>query len=418
MTVNRWNGYLRSGRNSALIGLLAFLAAGFAKSGSAQDDHDHDDHDHDEDREYHVPLFPTAGNEYGREGFVRIINHGHDGGEVRIEAIDDTGHEADEVTLTIKEDATVHFNSGDLENGGTDAEKKGLSGSTGAPMGGDWRLKMTTGLDIQVLAYIRHMDGFLTSMTDTAPTAAGRRYRVAVFNPGSNPNQVSHLRLINSGHEDAEVEIVGVDDSGLSPGDTVEVTVGEGRAVTVSAADLEAGGGDFDGALGDGKGKWRLNITSSEQIMVMSLMESTATNQLTNLSTAPGTRFETALEFFRGHISTPVVQSKCVNCHVEGGESAHTPLVFVASSAENHERHNFDEFRDYLEDTDHGDHDHDDDRPADVILDKIQGNRTHGGGEQVPPTSADFGNMERFLAILEDEIAHDEGHGTPPPPSS
>ncbi|MCY3839072.1 MAG: hypothetical protein OXH09_10590, partial [Gammaproteobacteria bacterium] len=349
-----------------------------------------------------------------RQGFVRIINHDDHHGEVHIQAVDDTGHEADEVTLTIEENATVHFNSNDLEDGGTDAEEKGLAGHTGAPMGGDWRLKLTSSLDIEVLAYIRHTDGFLTSMTDTAPAGPGRRYRVAVFNPASNVNQASRLRLINPGHHEAEVEIAGVDDNGISPGSAVVVTVGEGQAVTLSATDLETGGSDFGGALGDGKGKWQLNISSSEPIMVMSLMESTQTNQLTNLSTAPMTEFETAREVFDADISQPIVQTKCINCHVEGGTSDHTPLVFVNSETDHHEEHNFGEFEDYLADSDHGDHDHEDDRPAAVILDKIQGNRSHGGGEQVPADSEDFGSMERFLAILEDEVAaggHDDDSG-------
>ncbi|MDE0177027.1 MAG: hypothetical protein OXP36_00395 [Gammaproteobacteria bacterium] len=405
MPVHTANSRRRFAWSTAWIGLLA----GFATFGWAQDDHDDD---HADDGESHVvPLFPTASDQY-RQGFVRIINHDDHHGEVHIQAVDDTGHEADEVTLTIEENATVHFNSNDLEDGGTDAEEKGLAGRTGPPMGGDWRLELTSSLDIEVLAYIRHTDGFLTSMTDVAPAGSGRRYRVAVFNPGSNANQASRLRLINPGHEEAEVEIVGVDDDGTSPGSTVVVTIGEGLAVTLSAADLEDGGSNFDGALGDGRGKWQLDITSSEPIMVMSLMESTQTNQLTNLSTAPMTEFETAREVFDADISAPVVQSKCINCHVEGGQSDHTPLVFVNSDTDHHEEHNFGQFKDYLADADHGDHDHEDERPAEVILNKIQGlgNPAHGGGEQVPTDSEDFGNMERFLAILEDEVAAGEGH--------
>ena len=405
MIVDTGNTCHRSARDAALIGILTLLVAGFATSGWTQDHHD--------DSEYHVPLFPAAGNEYARQGFVRIINRGHGDGEVHIQAIDDTGHEADEVALTIAENATVHFNSNDLEDGGTAAEEKGLAGRTGPPMGGDWRLVMTSSLDIEVLAYVRHEDGFLTSMTDTTPHS-GRRYRVAVFNPGSNPNQVSHLRLINPGHEEAVVKIDGVDDHGLSPGSTVEVHIGEGRSVVLSAADLEDGGTEFAGAIGNGSGKWQLNVSSSEPIMVMSLMESTRTNQLTNLSTAPMTEFETAREVFDADISQPIVQSKCIMCHVEGGTSGHTPLVFVSSETQGHEGMNFDEFKDYLADAEHGDHDHDDDRPAGVILNKIQGNLNHGGGTQVPADSGDFQNMERFLAILEDEVAdggddHDDG---------
>lgn len=399
MIVDTANRRGRSARSTAFIGLLTFFVAGFAASGWAQ--HSHDD-DHAEERDHHVPLFPTAGNEY-RQGFVRIINRDHHHGEVHIHAIDDTGHEADEVTLTIEENDTVHFNSDDLEDGGTAAVDKGLAGRTGSPMGGDWRLKLTSSLDIEVLAYIRHEDGFLTSMTDTAPSH-GPRHRVAVFNPGSNPNQVSHLRLINPGDESAEVNIVGIDDGAESPGETVGVSVGPGESLTLSAETLEDDSSDFAGKLGDGSGKWQLNIVASESIMVMSLMESTMTNQLTNLSTAPMTEFETAREVFDADVSPSIVQTKCINCHVEGGQSGHTPLVFVRSTAEDHEHTNFDQFKDYVADS-HDDHDHEDDRPVNVILDKIQGNQAHGGGEQVPSETEDFRNMQRFLWILEDEVA-------------
>ena len=44
---------------------------------------------------------------------------------------------------------------------------------------------------------------------------------------------------------------------------------------------------------------------------------------------------ESAEEVFRAHISGPVVRSKCVNCHVAGGVSGHTRLVFVQAPARN-----------------------------------------------------------------------------------
>ncbi len=61
---------------------------------------------------------------------------------------------------------------------------KGLTGGMGAGSG-DWWLRFTSDLDIEVLSYIRTQDGFLTSMHDTVPVAAAR-HTVAVFNPGSN----------------------------------------------------------------------------------------------------------------------------------------------------------------------------------------------------------------------------------------
>ena len=186
------------------------------------------------------------------------------------------------VTLSIGASATVHFNSDDLELGNAE---KGLSGSTGAGMG-DWRLDLSSELDIDVLAYIRTTDGFLTSMHDVAPELEGE-HRVAIFNPGSNPNQVSRLRIVNSNAEEAQVTITGTDDSGASPGTPVILTVPANASRTVTSAELESGGQAVEGALGDGSGKWRLRVASDTPVVVQNLLTS-PTGHLTNLSTAPG----------------------------------------------------------------------------------------------------------------------------------
>ena len=106
---------------------------------------------------------------------------------------------------------------------------------------------------------------------------------------------------------------------------------------------------------------------------------------------------ETAQEgVFNDHISQPVVQAKCVNCHVSGGVSGHTRLVLVRSAdAADPEARNLQTFRDLVAAVA-------DDGGATYILHKIQG-VAHGGGAQVAPGSENFGNMERFLALLEEE---------------
>ena len=231
-----------------------------------------------------VPLFPSASDPLGRQGFVRVVNRSTEAGTVQIAATDDSALAYGDVTLSIGAGATVHFNSNDLELGNA---AKGLSGSTGAGVG-DWRLVLSSEMDIRVLAYIRTTDGFLTSMHEVAPRLEGI-HRVAIFNPGSNPHQVSRLRLVNPGSEDAEVKITGVDDAGVSPGSAVVLTVPAGGSRTIRAAELESGGEGLSGALGDGVGKWRLQVESDEPIVVMSLLSS-PTGHLTNLSTAPGGR--------------------------------------------------------------------------------------------------------------------------------
>ena len=228
-----------------------------------------------------VPFFPSA-SDVARQGFARVINHSPEAGEVYVDAYDDAGRHFGPLTLVVDAGETVHFNSDDLEDGNPG---KGLSGSTGQGQG-DWRLVLTSGLDIEVLSYIRTTDGFLTAMHDTGPVEDGR-HDLAIFNPGSNLDQESLLRLSNPGEEPAEISVAGVDDAARSPGRGVSLTIPAGASRTYTAAELESGDSvGLQGSLGDGTGKWRLTVESTREIVAMSLLSS-PTGHLTNLSTAP-----------------------------------------------------------------------------------------------------------------------------------
>lgn len=331
-----------------------------------------------------VALFPAA-SDPARQGFVRIINHSDTGGEVRIVAHDDSDWAYEPVTLALEPGRAAHFNSEDLELGNAD---KGLSGGIGVGQG-HWRLELASELDIDVLAYIRTEEGFLTAMHDLAPSI-GNRHRIAVFNPGSNHEQVSQLRLVNSGTEATGVTISGVDGRGDPGAGVVTLSVPAGVSRTVSAQELETGGAGLRGSLGDGSGKWQLNVASETPIRVMNLLSS-PTGHLTNLSTAPerGAN-ETAEEVFGVMISASVSQAKCVNCHVAGGESGHTRLVLVRASNPDHEVLNLEAFRDFLAEVEDG---------AALILEKIRG-VGHGGGVQVAADSEDYASMQNFLELL------------------
>ena len=89
-------------------------------------------------------------------------------------------------------------------------------------------------------------------------------------------------------------------------------------------------------------------------------------------------------------ISGPVVQAKCADCHIEGGISGHTRIVFLPLSEPGHESHNLGVFQDFVSSVEGG---------ADTILAKIQG-VGHGGGIQVPAGSENFASMESFLRLL------------------
>ena len=232
-------------------------------------------------RSYPVWLFPAASDRSGRRGFVRLINRSAESGDVAIVAIDDDGRRHEPVSLSIDARATVHFNAHDLESGNPG---KGLAMGIGTTEAG-LRLKLSTELDLMALSYVRTADGLVTAMHDTVVRGGNGYYRVPVFNPGRNTDQVSLLRLVNPGGDYALVTISGVDDRG-DPSSTVHLRIRAGKTTTLSAAELEAGTGVEGGALGDGHGKWELLVESDRPLAVMSLLQS-PTGHLTNLSTAP-----------------------------------------------------------------------------------------------------------------------------------
>ena len=104
-----------------------------------------------------------------------------------------------------------------------------------------------------------------------------------------------------------------------------------------------------------------------------------------------GETARTARDVFRERISRPVVQAKCVHCHVANGVSGHTRLVFVPASTSRHESLNYRAFEDLLAVATGG---------AALILDKIKGARAHGGGVQVASGTTQYADMRLFLQLL------------------
>ena len=348
-----------------------------------------------------VGLFPSASSA-DLEGVLRIVNRTRQSGSVGIEAIDDTGTSYGPVTLRIDTLESLVINSDDLEEGNAG---KGLFLGTGAGSG-DWRLRLSTSLDIAVLSYVRPLgvqDGLLSAMHDLVPRRAWG-HQVTLLDPAETPGQTGRLRLINPSTTEAGITIRGVDGTGAMPGGEVRLSLAAGASRVVTVPDLEGGtGSGLSGSLGDGTGAWHLGVTANRRVQVMSLL-SGPSGHLANLSTAPSVTLgvladasggsldtATAAEVFGEHISGPVVQSRCIACHVEGGVSGNTRLVFERSTTPDHEALNLQAFSSFLSEVEGG---------RSYILNKIQG-VSHGGGEQVPAGSGDFVQMERFLERLD-----------------
>ena len=229
-----------------------------------------------------VPFFSSTADPV-RQGFLRLVNHSLKPGLVVVGAIDDAGREVGPVTIPIGAGSVVHFNSDDLEMGNA---RKGIEQGVG-PGQGDWRLQLAANVDVEALAYIRTRDGFVTSMHELVEpinTADGVfLYYIRFFNPGSNRNQVSKLRVVNPHPQNVTVGIFAWDDGGNTGEEIVGFELSPGAARSVDARQLEVGDVDLVGMLGNGQGKWRLAVGASQQIDVMNLLES-PTGNFANLS--------------------------------------------------------------------------------------------------------------------------------------
>jgi hypothetical protein len=224
------------------------------------------------------------GENLSQEGFIRATNLSDRSGTVTIWGIDDEGRRSvGTATMTLAARQSRHFTARDLERGNP---ARGLVGSLDAGRG-DWRLVFSTDLDVLATGFVRTPNGFLTTMQDVVAENS-RRWRVPMFNPARNPRQVSALRLVNPGVTELNVTISGIDDAGrAAAGGRVTVRLPPRVAIELSAQELESGSParGLSGRLGEGVGKWVLDVEADGPMQAMSLLRD-PNGYLTNLSTA------------------------------------------------------------------------------------------------------------------------------------
>ena len=110
--------------------------------------------------------------------------------------------------------------------------------------------------------------------------------------------------------------------------------------------------------------------------------------------TDPASATESPADLFEDSVSGPVVQSRCIHCHVAGGLSGHTRLVFVPAGTSGHLERNLRVLSTLVTETEGGS----------LILAKVQG-IGHGGGIQLPAGSEDFRNFERLVSALGETVS-------------
>lgn len=231
-------------------------------------------------------LVPPAANSQ-RQGFLRVMNRENRSGQVFVWGLDAAGRRSTgTVTLTLAANESRQFNSSDLELGNP---SKGLSGNIGQGLG-DWTVVVRSDLDLEALAYIRTPDGFLTSMHDRV-VGDGVGWFIPMVNPADNPNQVSHLRVINTNLAPVSLLMLGVDDAGASGATALAMALPALQSVDLTPTDLEVGNPSkgLSGSLGNGTGKWHVSLSATGRVSVQSLLADPL-GKLTNLSTLPDLR--------------------------------------------------------------------------------------------------------------------------------
>ncbi len=137
-----------------------------------------------------------------------------------------------------------------------------------------------------------------TSVNDTAVggtcAVAPLRYNGSVVNvyhvnPAGNTTAQSFVRVINPSATDGRVTINGIDDAGQPSSGSVSFDLPARGSMQLNSEDLENGntGKGLTGSLGDGMGKWRLEVTGEFQgMLVQGLNRNTVNGTVTNLTDA------------------------------------------------------------------------------------------------------------------------------------
>ena len=335
-----------------------------------------------------VPLFLSA-SDPKRQSLLRVVNQSAEAGQAGITAVDDAGRRAGPVYLALDAGETVHLSSKDLERG---SPMRGLATGIGTGRN-DWRLEISTDLELTVLSYVRTIDGFLTSMHDVVPEMDGV-YRLATFASGRNRGQRSLVRLINREDAAAAVRIEGMTNEGAAQGLPVQLSLPGGQARTLSLTELEPDATPAPSVSPINPKGMLLQIQSDQPLLVMNLLES-STGHLSNLSSVPRSNSESVAEFFRRKVS-PVVRTKCIECHAEGAAAERSGLVFGRADPFDRWMLDLQVLKRFYSEVE--------DAPS-RILTSIRG-LGHGGSLQVTADTKEFAVMERFLDLLGRRAVH------------
>lgn len=146
------------------------------------------------------------------------------------------------------------------------------------------------------------------------------------------------------------------------------------------------------------KDKYLLNFETVEKLsLAITQGASSAEVRSRALAVLEG-ESQSALQFFTDNISMPIVQSKCVNCHVRGGLGPERGArhIFTTNSNSNHIAINHQVFIDFAGLSSFLTQDF-----SDYVSSKASGQLGHFGGVQLAPGSTNLNNLKTYLNRIE-----------------
>ena len=345
------------------------------------------------------PLFSTLNETSYRSSLIRFINRSHEPGLVNLTVTDGGTYIYPAIQFEMDGSSTLQLDAQDIETGNP---RLGIDEGLGYGIG-DWRIRAESELDLHVATLIHSADGFVSSFHEVEFDGTGSQ-SLGFFDWNSFNRLDNRLFLTNTNDQTTVVEVTGIGNAGEFITDVLRFQIGPGQARQLTRFDFATGNSGTPNAVDYEVVDWQLQIHSDGPLMIRNFIEG-LDGRISNLSPTPlvqtavlnnqDTTDSTDVEdFFSENIYSQIVQERCMNCHVEGGASGHTRLVFVSTgNAEADEEANLQVFRDYLSEVENG---------KQTILNKMQG-IGHGGGTQFLSNTQEFEDMSEFLDLLENE---------------
>jgi len=121
----------------------------------------------------------------------------------------------------------------------------------------------------------------------------------------------------------------------------------------------------------------RLNLSNEDPVQF----------QLADFSVNESSAGNDALTLFEANVSSQIVDSRCVVCHVDGGVASDTEIIFQNGGSDSLTE-NFGQLQSFINSRSDS---------RDYILTKVSGGNGHGGGVQLPAGSADYNALQSFI---------------------